>query len=151
MIFEEIASVLGKAFRLELKVVENTTAFEVVSADGGTKVRVLIQSEDTRKLVLMSADLGGLPPEGAEKLSRILLEANNLFSQTAGATLALDPAALRFRLQKYESPDELANDVENKVVSFIETALFWSHAIADYRPSDTHKEASFNDFHMMPV
>ncbi len=151
MIFEEIASILENAFHLELKVVEDSTAFEVASEDGGTKVRVLIQSEDERNLVLMSADLGGLPPEGAERLCRILLEANNLFSQTAGATLALDSAAQRFRLQKYESPDELANDVEKKIVSFIETALFWSRAIADYRPSEVREDASHEDFRMMQV
>lgn len=151
MIFEEIVSVLETAFQLDLKVVEDATAFEVASADGGTKVRVLIQSDDTRKLVLMSADIGGLPPEGGERLFRTLLEANNLFSQTAGATLALDPTALRFRLQQYESPDELANDIEKKIVSFIETALFWCRAIADYRPSDFQEDMVFNDFRMMQV
>ena len=151
MVFEEIASVLEKAFHLELNVVDGATAFEVASEDGGAKVRVLIQSEETRKLVLMSADLGGLPPEGAEKLFRTMLEANNLFSQTAGATLALDPVALRFRLQRYESPDELANDVEKKVVSFVETALFWCRAIADYRPSGDTNDTAYGDFRMMQV
>ncbi|MBQ5629756.1 MAG: type III secretion system chaperone, partial [Ruminococcus sp.] len=93
-------------------------------------------SVSERKLVLLSADLGEPPPEGCEKLFRTMLEANNLFSGTAGATLALDQTSGRFRLQKYESPDELANDAERKLVSFIETALVWSRSIADFRPSN---------------
>ena len=131
--FEDIVEVLGRTFSLELKVVQGTTVFEVTSEDGGTKVQVLVQDVVERKLVLMSADLGEPPPDGGEKLYRTMLEANNLFSGTAGATLALDAATGRFRLQKYESPDGLANDAEAKLVSFIETALFWSRAIADFR------------------
>lgn len=92
--------------------------------------------------MLLSADIGEMPPEGGAKLMRTMMEANNLFSGTAGATLALDGASGRFRLQKYESPDELANDAEPKLVSFIETALVWSRSIADFKPSvdDAGKE-----------
>jgi hypothetical protein len=136
MVFEDIVAVLERAFKLELSVVQDTTVFEVASEDGSTKVQVLLQSVSERKLVLLSADLGEPPPEGCEKLFRTMLEANNLFSGTAGATLALDQTAGRFRLQKYESPDELANDAEAKLVSFIETALVWSRSIADFRPSN---------------
>ena len=136
MVFEDIVAVLERAFKLELSVVQDTTVFEVASEDGSTKVQVLLQSVSERKLVLLSADLGEPPPEGCEKLFRTMLEANNLFSGTAGATLALDQTAGRFRLQKYESPDELANDAEGKLVSFIETALVWSRSIADFRPSN---------------
>ena len=105
MSFEDIVSVLGRAFGLELKIVQDTTVFEVESEDGGTKVRVVIQDVSEHTLVLMSADLGEPPPEGGERLYRTMLEANNLFEGTAGATLALDAATGRFRLQMYESPD----------------------------------------------
>ena len=136
MVFEDIVAVLERAFKLELSVVQDATVFEVASEDGSTKVQVLLQSVSERKLVLLSADLGEPPSEGCEKLFRTMLEANNLFSGTAGATLALDQTSGRFRLQKYESPDELANDAEGKLVSFIETALVWSRSIADFRPSN---------------
>ena len=136
MVFEDIVAVLERAFKLELNVVQDTTVFEVSSEDGGTKVQILVQDVSERKLVLLSADLGEPPPERCEKLFRTMLEANNLFSGTAGATLALDQTSGRFRLQKYESPDELANDAEGKLVSFIETALVWSRSIADFRPSN---------------
>ena len=151
MCFEDIAAVLGRAFGLELKVVQDTTVFEVASEDGGTKVQALVQAVGERGLVLMSADLGEIPPDGSERLYRTLLEANNLFEGTAGATLALDAATGRFRLQKYEPLDELSNDAKAKVESFIETALFWSRAIADFRPSGDLPEVPPGGFHMMQV
>ena len=151
MSFEEMIAVLEKAFKLELKIVDDTTAFEVAGEDGDTRVRVIVQNEDERKVVLMSADLGPPPPEGGEKLFLALLEANNLFEQTAGATLAFDGAARRFRLQKYEPQGVLAEDAEKKLVSFIETALFWSRAIADFRPPDDAGEAELDNFHMISV
>jgi len=149
--FEDIVAVLGRAFGLELKVVQDTTVFEVASEDGGTKVQILVQDVLERNLVLIWADLGEPPPDGGERLYRTVLEANNLFEGTAGATLALDAATGHFRLQKYESPGELSNDAKAKIESFIETALFWSRAIADSRPSGEVPEKSSVDFQMMPV
>ena len=151
MSFDDIVSVLSRAFGLELKVVQDTTVFEVDSEDGSTKVQVVIHYVSERKLVLMSADLGEPPPEGGERLFRTMLEANNLFEGTVGATLALDAVTGRFRLQRYESPDEFSNDIKAVVESFIETALFWSRAIADFRPTGEEPEAPSGDFHMMHV
>ena len=151
MSFEDIVAVLGRNFGLELEIVHDATVFEVESDDGGTKVQVAIHYASERKLLLMSADLGEMPPEGREKLFQTVLEANNLFEGTAGATLALDRGTGRFRLQMYESPDALANDAKAKVETFIETALFWSRAIADFRPSEEEPEAPSGDFHVMHV
>lgn len=151
MIFDDIVGTLERAFKLELKVVEDTTAFEVASADGGTKVQVLVQNADEHKLVLMSADLGELPPSGGEKLLRTMLEANNLFSGTAGATLALDAASGRVRLQKYVPHDDVAVNAETSIVAFVETALFWSRAIADFRPEAGGEREPSEDFGMMQV
>ena len=64
-----------------------------------------------------------------------MLEANNMYSGTAGATLALVPASGIARLQRYVSSDDFANDVIGHVKPFVETALLWSRLIADYRPS----------------
>ena len=151
MVFEDIAAVLGRAFGLELSVVQGATVFEVASEDGGTKVQVLVQDVSERNLVLMSADLGELPPDCGERLYRAMLEANNLFEGTAGATLALDAANRRFRLQKYEPADELSNDARTRVESFIETALFWSRAIADFRPQEDAPEAPPDGVNVMQV
>ena len=135
MSFEDLASVLGQAFGLELKVVQDTTVFEVVSDDGSTKVQILLQDSGERNLVLMSADLGEVPPEGRERLFQTMLEANNMFSGTVGSTLALDAASGNARLQRYMSGDDLATNVMVTLEPFIETALLWSRMIADYRPS----------------
>ena len=135
MSFEDIASVLGQAFGLELKVVQDTTVFEVVSDDGSTKVQILLQDSGERNLVLMSADLGEVPPEGREKLFQTMLEANNTFSGTVGSTLALDAASGNARLQRYMPGDDLANNVMGTPEPFIDTAPLWRRMIADYRPS----------------
>ena len=134
MVFEDIVAILEQKFKLELAVVEGTTVFEVAGEEGG-RVRVLVQDESERHRVLLSADLGEPPPEGEATLFRTMLEANNLFSGTAGATLALDAATGHFRLQKAEIPEELANDVDGHLVAFIETALNWRRAIEDFRPA----------------
>ena len=68
-----------------------------------------------------------------------------------GRAFGLDAAAGRFRLQLYESPDELSNDVKAKIDSFIETALFWSRAIAELRPAGEVSETPARDFHVMHV
>ena len=135
MSFEDIVAVLGQAFSLELKVVQDTTVFEVVNDDGSTKVQILLQNTGERNLVLISADLGEVPPEGREKLFQTMLEANNMFSGTVGSTLALDAASGRARLQRYVPGDDLANNVMGALEPFIETALTWSRLITDYRPS----------------
>lgn len=163
MSFEDVVAVLGQAFSLELKVVQDTTVFEVVSDDGGTKVQILLQNTGERNLVLISADLGEVPPEGREKLFQTMLEANNMFSGTVGSTLALDAASGRARLQRYLPGDDLANNVIGVLEPFIETALLWSRMITDYRPSvDSPGEPADNpmdgwnthglgDFHVMQV
>lgn len=134
MVFEDIIAVVERMLKVELAVVQGTTVFEVAGEDGG-RVQVLVQDESERHRVLLSADLGEPPPEGEATLFRTMLEANNLFSGTAGATLALDAATGRFRLQKAEIPEELANDVDGHLVAFIETALNWRRAIEDFRPA----------------
>ena len=163
MSFEDIVAVLGQAFSLELKVVQDTTVFEVVSDDGGTKVQILLQNTGERNFVLISADLGEVPPEGREKLFQTMLEANNMFSGTVGSTLALDAASGSARLQRYVPGDDLANNVMGTLEPFIETALTWSRMIVDYRPSadspdepaentsDEWKPQGLGNFHIMQV
>lgn len=143
--FEDIASFLSQSFGLDLKVVEDATVFEVASEDGSTKVQILMQDMSEQKFVLMSADLGEVPPEGRETLFRTMLEANNMFSGTVGATLALDAASGSARLQRYIAGDDLANDVMGNLEPFIETALVWSRMITNYRPAgDSSGDTSCN-------
>ena len=163
MSFDDIVTVLEEAFSLELKVVQGTTVFEVASDDGGTKVQILLQDSGERNLVLISADLGEVPPEGREKLFQTMLEANNMFSGTVGSTLALDAASGNARLQRYVPRDDLSNSVMGTLEPFIETALTWSGMITDYRssddlldksaeiPLDEWKVQGMGNFHIMQV
>jgi hypothetical protein len=134
MVFKDVVAVVERTFGKELAVVQDTTVFEVSGEEGGPRVLILLQDEPERNVVLLSADLGEPPPEGRKRLFQTMLEANNLFSGTAGATLALDAATGRARLQAVEAPDALANDVEGWLVPFVETALVWARAIVDFRP-----------------
>ena len=44
MCFEDVVEGLGRAFSLELTVVQGTTVFEAASKDSGTKVQMLVQN-----------------------------------------------------------------------------------------------------------
>lgn len=159
MAFKDVVAVIEQELGTELAVVQDTTVFEVAGGNGGPRVRILVQDEAERNLVLLSADLGEPPPEGRERLFRTMLEANNLFSGTAGATLALDAATGSCRLQRFLPPDALANDVQGQFVPFVETALAWGRAIADFRPAAAgegeaageEEAAPSGGFGMMPV
>jgi hypothetical protein len=151
MVFTDVVAVLERTFQTELAVVQDTTVFEVAGGDGAARVRVLVQDEAEHGLVLLSADLGEPPPEGRERLFQTMLEANNLFSGTAGATLALDAASGECRLQAFLVPDELANDVEGRLVPFLETALDWRRAIEDFRASGGGEAEPGGGFGMLPV
>ena len=48
MVFEDVVAVLGQAFNLELKVVQDTSVFEFVSDDGSAKVQILLQDARER-------------------------------------------------------------------------------------------------------
>lgn len=141
MTFQDLTAAIGAAFGTEIAVVDETCAFAVGGADEGAPcVEVMLQGVPERDLVLFSADLGEVPPDGDARLYRTLLGANHFFAQTAGATLSLDAAANRLRLQKYEHPDELANDIEKTLSSFLDAALNWAKTIADYRAGGSGEE-----------
>lgn len=86
-----------------------------------------------------------------DEMIAVLEKAFQLELKIVDDTTAFDGAARRFRLQKYEPQGDLAEDAEKKLVSFIETALFWSRAIADFRPADGAGEAELDNFHMISV
>jgi len=140
MDFRDIVAALERALQTKLTVEEDATVFEMAGEDGAGKVRILVQDAPPYDLVLFSADLGELPPEGREALFQSMLEANHLFSGTAGATLSLDAATGRFALQGYVTRDLLADNTDALLFPFAEAALFWSRAIADYRPDAAPRE-----------
>lgn len=141
MTFQDLTASIGKTFGFDIETVDDTCAFAVGGDDGASSIELMLQSIPERDLILFSADLGEVPPEADARFFKALLGANHFFTKTAGATLSLDTRSNSIRLQKYEHPDELANDIEATMNSFTDTALNWAKAIADYRAAAASGEA----------
>ena len=87
----------------------------------------------------LTGDVGEPPPENLESLYKAMLEANNAFSGTAGATLSLDAATGRFSLCRALSPAALGPDAFYAAVEgFVNTLDAWHKIVANYRaPTET--------------
>ena len=142
MIFADLIAALSKELGMEIEI-ENDACAVRTGAAGGASVTILLQGFDDRGAVLATADLGEPPPERLERLLRSLLEANDLFRDTGGATLSLDPATGRVRLQRFDAFDALAEVGPAKaLVAFADFAATWAGIIRDFRdvPEDTKRE-----------
>ena len=85
--------------------------------------------------IILSGDLGHPPPEGKEKLCAVLLEAQHMFNNTAGATFSLDPESGSFSLCKALVPAVLdADGFFAETESFVNTLHAWAEIIRDFRP-----------------
>ena len=107
MIFADIAAALAKETGIAIETEGDACAIRAEATDG-TSVTVLLQGLDHCGAVLLAADIGEPPPEGREALMRTMLEANDLFRDTAGATLSLDSDRGCIRLQRTLPIDTLA-------------------------------------------
>ena len=133
MIFADIVAALSKETGIEIETEGDACAIEAVATDG-TSVTVLLQGLDRCGAVLLAADIGEPPPEDRESLMRALLEANDLFRNTAGATLSLDPDRGCIRLQRTLPTDTLAQGgVGIAFAAFADTAAAWQQLVADFR------------------
>ena len=85
MTFADIVAILSTEIGATIEMEKDTCALR---AGGSNKssVTILVQGLDVRGAMLMTADLGAPPPERLERLYRALLEANDLFRDTGGAT-----------------------------------------------------------------
>lgn len=139
MTFSDIVGALSKELGIEIETVEDACAIRAGATDGAS-VTVLLQGLDHCGAVLMAADLGEPPPEGRDRLLRVLLEANDLFRNTAGATLSLDPDRGRIRLQRAFPTDTLAlGGVGVAFAAFADTAAAWQKLVADFRAAPPEK------------
>lgn len=140
MAFADIIDLLSKELGIAIEIEEDTCAIRAGAADG-VSVVILLRDIDRRGAVLMEADLGVPPPEGREVLYRTLLEANDLFRDTGGATLSLDPVRGRVRLQRVEPADALAyGGVGRAFAAFADTAAAWRSLVASYRGAQTDRD-----------
>jgi hypothetical protein len=85
--------------------------------------------------IILSGDLGHPPPECREKLCVVLLEAQHMLKNTAGATFSIDPETGNFSLCKALVPAVI--DVDGffaEVENFINALHAWADIIRDFRP-----------------
>lgn len=133
MTFKEYVATLGRELGVEIEAEGEACAFSLGSAEGDS-VEILMQGDDVRGVLLTSADLGEPPPEGRERLFQTLLEANDFFGDTAGATLSLSPRSGSVRLQRCDDMDALAGiGAAKALVAFADTAAAWKLLVADFR------------------
>ena len=101
MSFKDFIGTLAKELGAEIEIENDLCAISLGAAEGD-RIDILLQGFDRRGVLLATADLGEAPPEGREALYQTLLEANDLFAGTLGATLSLNPANGRVRLQRFD-------------------------------------------------
>lgn len=133
MAFREYVGALVKDLGVAIEIEDNACALSL-GAEDEHPIAILVQGFDERGTVLTCADLGEPPPEGREKLYKVLLEANDLYGDTAGATLSLDRRNGHIRLQRYDDMDTLVMIGPGKpLVAFADTAAAWRRLISDFR------------------
>lgn len=133
MTFADIIAALSKELGTQIETDGDVCAIQAGATDGDS-VTVLLHGLDECGAVLFVADLGEPPPEGRDRLMRVLLEANDLFRNTAGATLSLDPDCGRVRLQRTFPADALAQGgVGIAFAAFADTAAAWQKLVSDFR------------------
>ena len=133
MTFSDIVAALSKELGTEIDTEGDVCAIQA-GAEDGTSVTVILHGLDECGAVLLAADIGEPPPEGRDRLLPVLLEANDLFRDTAGATLSLDPDRGRIRLQRTIPTDTLAQGgVGIAFAAFADTAAAWRQLVADFR------------------
>jgi hypothetical protein len=133
MSFKDFIGTLAKELGAEIEIDNALCAISLGAAEGD-RIDILLQGFDRRGVLLATADLGEAPPEGREALYKTLLEANDLFAGTLGATLSLNPANGRVRLQRFDDMDALrAAGVRAAFTVFADTAAVWKRFVADFR------------------
>ena len=133
MTFKETIDALGKELGVKMEIEDDTCAVSL-DAKEGDHVTILLQGQDERGMMLTCADLGEPPPEGREALYQSLLEANDLYGGTAGATLSLDSRTGRVRIQRIDALDALADvGLSRAFIAFADTAAAWKRFVADVR------------------
>ena len=141
MTFSDIIAALSKELGTQIETDGDVCAIQAGATDGDS-VTVILHGLDACGVVLFAADLGEPPPEGRDRLMRVLLEANDLFRNTAGATLSLDPDRGRVRLQRAFPADALAQGgVGIAFAAFADTAAAWQKLVADFRAAPPEKPA----------
>ena len=89
-------------------------------------------------LLLLTADLGHVPPDNSGSLFRLMLEAQHNFGETAGAVFSIDSERDCFTVSRVIQSATLDEDVLfHEVERFVNLFEVWTHIIRNY---EGHKE-----------
>ena len=142
MTFKEAVAALAQKLGVEIAVEGDACALRA-SAKDGTAVTIWMQGSDERGTVLTGADLGAPPPERLERLYRAMLEGNDLFRDTGGATLSVNPDTGSVRLQRFDSLDALEEVGPAKAfAAFADVAAGWAKIIRGFRDAPAEDKDS---------
>ena len=142
MTFKETIAALAQKLGVEIPVEGDACALRA-SAKDGTSVTILMQGYDERGAALMMVDLGLPPPERLERLYRAMLEGNDLFRETGGATLSVNPDTGSVRLQRFDSLDALEEVGPAKAfAAFADVAAGWAKIIRGFRDAPAEDKDS---------
>ena len=111
MTFKDAIAELAQKLGVEIDGEGDACAL-MAKAKDGTSVTVWMQGYDERGVVLTGADLGAPPPERLERLYRAMLEGNDLFRDTGGATLSIDNKVKFNRDDDYVKDDDKIELIE---------------------------------------
>lgn len=140
MTFTELVATLSKEIGGKIETEGDICAVRT-GVDGQQPVTILLQGFDERRALLTTADLGQPPPERLERLYREILEANDLFRDTGGATLSVNPATGNVRLQRFDPYDVIAEAGASKALMlFANVAAAWAKLVSDYRDAPREEE-----------
>ena len=124
MTFTQLLTALSEKLGLELVDEGGATALEI---DG---ITVVLQDAD-EDLVLIHADLGEIPVDRRESLTRAALEANYLYQGTGGATLSINLTNGHLHLQRYNWLARIETEKAVDVLErFAETAVQWQSVLS---------------------
>ena len=150
MTFADVVAALSKELGIEIESEGDACAIRAGATDG-TSVTVILYGLDECGAVLLATDLGEPPPQDQIRLLHVLLEANDLFRNTAGATLSLDPDRGRIRLQRAIPTDTLAlGGVGIAFAAFADTAAAWQQLLADFRAAPPESPSAKADVGDLP-
>ena len=122
--------------RLGIKSEADTEGVFSFSADAG---EFAIHDLSEEGILLLTGDLGQVPPNHAEGLFRLMLEAQHSFRETAGATFSIDGERDCLVLSRVIPCATLDEDVLfHEVERFVNLFEAWMHIIRNY---EGHKES----------
>ena len=151
MTFTDIVSALSEELGVKMEIEGDACALRAGGADGSS-VTVLLQGYDERGAILATADLGEPPPERLESLFRALLEANDLYRDTGGATLSLAPETGHVRLQRFDAYEALAEAGPGKaLLAFATVAGAWADVVRDFRAAPEESDEAEDKAHASDI